>query len=153
MLRRLSDRLCSASSQLLTDLPETLPKSLIVRASRRLFLLTILKALASHPSPFSRLRPTSTTVAPLLASSLAVTLPMPEVLPVTRQIFPCILLSDIFNIPFSEKLSLTGATVQENVLFSVMSCFARPVVISPISLALASSPLWTAFQNATFCSR
>src|SRR5437867_5276013 len=38
----------------------------------------------------SGLRPTSTTVAPCCAKACAVTRPMPEVAPVTRQILPCI---------------------------------------------------------------
>src|SRR5262249_41434398 len=37
----------------------------------------------------SGLRPTSTTVAPWWAKACAVTKPMPEVAPVTRQILPC----------------------------------------------------------------
>src|SRR5262245_36553383 len=37
----------------------------------------------------SGLRPTSTTVAPCWAKARAVTNPMPEVAPVTRQILPC----------------------------------------------------------------
>src|SRR4029450_7649892 len=38
----------------------------------------------------SGLRPTSTTVAPCCAKACAVTRPIPEVAPVTRQTLPCI---------------------------------------------------------------
>src|SRR5262245_21402969 len=45
------------------------------------------------PSPRSRFRPTTTTVAPRRASSRAVASPMPAVPPVTRQVFPAIVLA------------------------------------------------------------
>src|SRR5438270_7329646 len=53
-------------------------------------------------SPFVRSRQTITTVAPMLASPMAVALPMPELAPVTMQIFPCIC---VFSVGIDSVLS------------------------------------------------
>src|SRR5205807_9212785 len=61
------------------------------RRSTALFLLFVVISLLAS-SPLARSRQTITTVAPLCASASAVAFPIPELAPVTRQIFPCILL-------------------------------------------------------------
>src|SRR5215203_6383968 len=55
------------------------------RSTEALTLLSLISARAASPLP--RSRPTITTLAPMLASSMAVALPMPEVAPVMRQTF------------------------------------------------------------------
>src|SRR6266852_4861521 len=61
------------------------------RRSTALFLLFVVISLLAS-SPLARSRQTSTTVAPIWASASAVAFPIPELAPVTMQIFPCILL-------------------------------------------------------------
>src|SRR5438067_12880081 len=61
------------------------------RRSTALFLLFVMISLLAS-SPLARSRQTITTVAPLCASASAVAFPIPELAPVTMQIFPCILL-------------------------------------------------------------
>src|SRR6266849_5910647 len=61
------------------------------RRSTALFLLFVVISLLAS-SPLSRSRQTITTVAPICASASAVAFPIPELAPVTMQIFPCILL-------------------------------------------------------------
>src|SRR5439155_22615116 len=64
------------------------------RRSTAVFLLfVVISRLAS--SPLARSRQTMTTVAPIWASASAVAFPIPELAPVTIQIFPCILLFPI----------------------------------------------------------
>src|SRR5713101_7850196 len=64
------------------------------RRSTALFLLFVVISLLAS-SPLARSRQTMTTVAPICASSSAVAFPIPELAPVTMQIFPCILLFTI----------------------------------------------------------
>src|SRR5438876_3693452 len=61
------------------------------RRSTAFFLLFVVISLLAS-SPLARSRQTITTVAPSCASASAVAFPIPELAPVTRQIFPCILL-------------------------------------------------------------
>src|SRR5947209_1907270 len=61
------------------------------RRSTAFFLLFVVISLLAS-SPLARSRQTMTTVAPICASASAVAFPMPELAPVTMQIFPCILL-------------------------------------------------------------
>src|SRR5690348_1732563 len=61
------------------------------RRSTALFLLFIMISLLAC-SPLARSRQTITTVAPICASASAVAFPIPELAPVTMQIFPCRLL-------------------------------------------------------------
>src|SRR6266536_2546949 len=61
------------------------------RRSTALFLLFVVISLLAS-SPLGRSRQTITTVAPICASASAVAFPIPELAPVTMQIFPCILL-------------------------------------------------------------
>src|SRR5579863_4825123 len=58
------------------------------RRSTVLFLLFVVISLLAC-SPLARSRQTITTVAPICANSSAVAFPIPELAPVTRQIFPC----------------------------------------------------------------
>src|SRR5207253_4798947 len=64
------------------------------RRSTALFLLFVVISLLAS-SPLARSRQTMTTVAPICAKALAVAFPIPELAPVTMQIFPCILLFTI----------------------------------------------------------
>src|SRR5947209_4540849 len=64
------------------------------RRSTALFLLFVVISLLAS-SPLARSRQTITTVAPFSASASAVAFPIPELAPVTMQIFPCILLLTI----------------------------------------------------------
>src|SRR5436190_11794848 len=64
------------------------------RRSTALFLLFVVISLLAS-SPLARSRQTITTVAPICASASAVAFPIPELAPVTMQIFPCILLFDV----------------------------------------------------------
>src|SRR6266480_3290228 len=61
------------------------------RRSTAVFLLFVVISLLAC-SPLARSRQTITTVAPICASASAVAFPIPELAPVTMQIFPCILL-------------------------------------------------------------
>src|SRR6266571_9392148 len=61
------------------------------RRSTAVFLLFVVISLLAS-SPLARSRQTMTTVAPIWASASAVAFPIPELAPVTMQIFPCILL-------------------------------------------------------------
>src|SRR5436190_24239582 len=61
------------------------------RRSTALFLLFVVISLLVS-SPLARSLQTMTTVAPICASSSPVAFPIPELAPVTMQIFPCILL-------------------------------------------------------------
>src|SRR6266550_4986713 len=61
------------------------------RRSTAVFLLFVVISLLAS-SPLARSRQTITTVAPICASASAVAFPIPELAPVTMQIFPCILL-------------------------------------------------------------
>src|SRR5213078_3635055 len=64
------------------------------RRSTALFLLFVVISLLAS-SPLARSRQTITTVAPICARASAVAFPIPELAPVTMQIFPCILLFTI----------------------------------------------------------
>src|SRR6266480_7868370 len=61
------------------------------RRSTALFPLFVLISFCTS-SPFVRSRQTITTVAPICANPSVVAFPIPELAPVTMQIFPCILL-------------------------------------------------------------
>src|SRR5216683_3374680 len=61
------------------------------RRSTALFPLVVVISLRAS-SPLARSRQTITTVASICASASAVAFPIPELAPVTMQIFPCILL-------------------------------------------------------------
>src|SRR5438067_5898183 len=61
------------------------------RRSTAVFLLVVVISLLAC-SPLARFRQTITTVAPICASASAVAFPIPELAPVTMQIFPCRLL-------------------------------------------------------------
>src|SRR5258708_16175272 len=61
------------------------------RRSTALFRLVVVISLLAS-SPLARSRQTITMVAPICASASAVAFPIPELAPVTMQIFPCILL-------------------------------------------------------------
>src|SRR5437763_4226946 len=61
------------------------------RRSTSLFLLFVVISLLAS-SPLARSRQIITTVALICASFSAVAFPIPELAPVTMQIFPCILL-------------------------------------------------------------
>src|SRR5690349_12402463 len=61
------------------------------RRSTAVFLLIVVISFCAS-SPLARSRQTMTTVAPICAKASAVAFPIPELAPVTMQIFPCRLL-------------------------------------------------------------
>src|SRR5690348_18266199 len=76
------------------------------RRSTALFLLFIMISLLAC-SPLARSRQIITTVAPICASASAVAFPIPELAPVTMQIFPCILLFTVDMIRSFHELKPT----------------------------------------------
>src|SRR5437588_6470731 len=89
------------------------------RRSTAVFLLFVVISLLAS-SPLARSRQTMTTVAPICASASAVAFPIPELAPVTMQIFPCILLFTVGMMRSFQKvcasLSLLRAQPKRRVL-------------------------------------